>query len=117
MLCIARRRLFFAFDENRVSNSRRSFHLCSRRKPRTIGAAVDKLRVALDSKPSLETLIAAGKQIIADAISKVRFWPQAIQSVIIPDDSHRLQRANVGQLNTTNTTTAQLFTPALHSPS
>jgi hypothetical protein len=34
---------------------------------------VDKLRVALCCKSSLEALITVGEQFIADAISKVRF--------------------------------------------
>ena len=77
---------------------------------------MDKLRVALGGKPSLEALIAVGEQVIADAISKVRFWRRKTQSVLIPDDSHKCQRAHVGQHNMTNITTAQLSTHALRSP-
>ena len=63
----------FPFRQDRMGNLRRSFHLCSRRKLRTTGAAVDKFRVALGGKPTLEALIAVGELVIAVAISKVRF--------------------------------------------
>ena len=78
---------------------------------------MDKLRVALGGKPSLEALIAVGELVVAVAISKVPFWRRKTQSVHIPDDSHRCQHAHVGQHNATNTTTAQLSTHALRSPS
>ena len=109
--------LTLRFRQDRMGNSRRSFHLCSRRKPRTTGTAMDKLRVALGGKPSIGALIAVEEQVIADTISKVHFWHRKTQSVVIPDDSHRRQRAHLGQHNTTNITTTQLPTHALRSPS
>ena len=67
-----------------MSNSRRSFHLYTHRKPRMTGSAMDKLRSALGGKLSLEVLITVKEQVTADAISKVGFRRRKTQSVPTP---------------------------------
>ena len=47
-------------------------------------AAVDNLRSVLGGKLGLEVLLAAEEHIIADAISKVRFWRRKTQFVPTP---------------------------------
>ena len=65
-----------------MSNSRCSFHLSSRRKPRTTGAAMDSLSAALGGRLNLEALLAAKEYVIADAI--VGFWRCKTQFVPTP---------------------------------
>ena len=88
MLRIALRRLsFFPFDEDRISDSRRSFHSYSRRKPKMIDIAVDKFYAALGGMPNLEALLATGDHVIgviADAICQIGFWDPKTQIVLTP---------------------------------
>ena len=74
--------LFFAFDESIMSKSRRSFRLCSRRKPRMTGAVMYSLCTSLGGKLSSEALLAAREHVIADAL--VNFWRCKTQFVPTP---------------------------------
>ena len=65
-----------------MSNSRRSFHLCSRRKPRMTGAAMDSLCSSFGGKLSPEALLAAKEHVIVYAI--VRFWRCKTRFVATP---------------------------------
>jgi len=58
--------------------------LSSQTKDEVTDAAVDKLRAALGGTLSLEALLAAEEQVIADAISKVGFWRRKTQFVPTP---------------------------------
>ena len=89
MLRIACRRLFFRFDEGRISDSRCSFHsfLVANQLEGRDDADVDKLRVVLGGAPSLEALLAAEEQVIAYCISKVGFWRCKTQFVPAPPSS------------------------------
>ena len=67
-----------------MSSSRRSFHLCSRRKPRTTCAAIDSPCTSIGDKLIPEALLAAKEHVIADAIGKVGFWRCKTQFVPTP---------------------------------
>ena len=58
--------------------------LSSQTKDEVTDAAVDKLRAALGGTLSLEALLAAEDQAIADSISKVGFWRRKTQFVPTP---------------------------------
>ena len=58
--------------------------LSSQTKDEVTDAAVDKLRAALGGILSLEGLLAAEDQVIADSISKVGFWRRKTQFVPTP---------------------------------
>ena len=58
--------------------------LSSQTKDEVTDAAVGKLRAALGGALSLEALLAAEEQVIADAISKVGFWRRKTQFVPAP---------------------------------
>ena len=58
-----------------------SLMLSSQTKDEVTDAAVDKLRAALGGTLSLEGLLAAEEQVVAECISKVGFWRRKTQSV------------------------------------
>ena len=58
--------------------------LSSQTKDEVTDAAVDKLRVALGDRLSLDALLSAEEQVIADAISKIGFWRCKTQFVPTP---------------------------------
>lgn len=61
-----------------------SLMLSSQTKDEVTDAAVDKLRAALGGTLSLDALLAAEEQVVADCISKVGFWRRKTQSVQVP---------------------------------
>jgi len=58
--------------------------LSSQTKDEVTDTAVDKLHAALGGTLSLDGLLAAEEQVIADVISKVGFWRRKTQFVITP---------------------------------
>jgi len=58
--------------------------LSSQTKDEVTDTAVDKLRAALGGTLSLDALLSAEEQVIADAISKVGFWRRKTQFVATP---------------------------------
>ena len=86
MLRITRRRLFFSLltrAEQAICDAHFT-HVLSQTKDEVTDAAVDKLRAALGSTLSLETLLAAEEQVIVDTTSKVGFCRPKTQFVPAP---------------------------------
>ena len=58
--------------------------LSSQSKDEVTDTAADKLRAALGDTLSLDALLSAEEQVIADTISKVGFWLRKTQFVATP---------------------------------
>ena len=69
------------FAQNKRFATLISLMLSSQTKDEVTDAAVDKLRAALGGTLSLEGLLAAEEQVVAECISKVGFWRRKTQSV------------------------------------
>ena len=78
--------LLFRFwrEQNKRSATLISLVLSSQTKDGVTVTAVDKLRAALGGTLSLDALLAAEEQVIADAINKAGFWRRKTQFVPTP---------------------------------